>query len=69
MELKKVNETKLKEARKAGMKRKAPKKPSRNASKATLETYVKRYNAWVDDVNKAAAENAQKEAMKRKIFG
>lgn len=58
----------LKEARRAGFKRKAPKKPKRSAKLATLEAYAARLKDYEKDVKSAASEHRKAEAIKKRIF-
>ena len=56
----------LKLARKAGFKRKKPKKPS-TKSYSSMENFISRYNEWVKDLKAAASNGRKMEAMKKAI--
>jgi hypothetical protein len=64
--IKKISAADLAAARKAGFKRKKPKKPRAGASLLALENFVSKYNAWIDQAReKIKAANA-KQAMAAK---
>ena len=64
--LKKYSDKEWSEAKKAGFRRKKPKKPKASASLTVLNNYVTRWNKYVDDVKKAAKKYRTKEAEKKK---
>lgn len=67
--LKQLSESTKAEARKAGRLPKAPKKPKMSASVNALESYVARYNAYVDKVQAMAAKYRKAGTLKKAIFG
>ena len=56
----------IKLAKKAGFKKKAPKKPS-SRSMAVMSSYIQRWNDWCKDVNKAAAQGRKYESLKKQF--
>jgi len=56
----------LKEARKGGFKKKAPKKPV-SKSYAALENWVARWNQWVVDARIGAAKGRKFEDLKKAV--
>jgi len=56
----------LRNARKAGMKRKAPKKPGAKSYNA-LENYLRRYSDWSKDVKTAAAKGRKFDELKKAV--
>jgi len=58
--LAKITPADLSAARKAGFKKKRPKKPRASASLTTLENYVVRYNQWVKDARAKVSEKRTK---------
>jgi hypothetical protein len=69
MALNKVSETDKAMARKAGKLPKAPRKPKQTASLATMENFIRRYNAYVSKVKDMAAKARKREALKKQIHG
>lgn len=67
--LMKLSAEQLRLARKAGFKRKAPKKPKQSASLATMEGYVARHNQWVKDAKSRIAGEKRREKLKKQIRG
>lgn len=64
MKLKKLDDTKLRAARKEGFRRKKPKKPNMaKSSVATLENWIRRYNEYVSLVESKAKEYIQREKL------
>lgn len=63
---KKFSKSDLSKARKAGFKRKKPKRPKQSASLTVWENYVARWNNWVDDAKAKIKEKADKEREKEK---
>jgi len=66
----------LKNARKAGFRRKKPNKPKAGASLNSLEAWVLRYNDWVKDMKekdrehkKNLTDKKKREKLKRDISG
>jgi len=68
MALAKLSADQLRQARKAGFKRKAPKKPKQSASLSVMENYVAKHNSWVKDARAAISANKRKETLKKSIF-
>jgi len=64
--LKKVSAEEIRQARKGGYKGKAPKKP-KNKTVTTLESYISRYNDWVDRVKAASKDFKKLESLKKQI--
>lgn len=64
--IKKISAAELSKARRAGFKRKKPKKPKTSAPLSSWEAYVDRYNRWVDDARSKVKEKASKESAKSK---
>lgn len=69
MALSKVTAEQIRLARKAGFKKKAPKKPKQSASLATLEGYVSRHNDWAKQLKAAISAGKKREALKKAIRG
>lgn len=69
MALSKLSAEDLRKARKAGFKKKAPKKPKQSASLATMEGYVARHNDWVKQARQKVADGKKREALKKQIRG
>ena len=69
MSVSKINPDELRLARKAGFRKKAPKKPGRGASLTVLENYVSRHNNFVKEVKAAAAKARKLTSMQKQIFG
>jgi len=69
MALTKVSPEEIRKARKAGFKRKAPKKPKRSASAQTLENYISRHNAWAKDLKAAGKNVDKKKVLAKQIWG
>lgn len=67
--LSKISTEDLRKARKAGFKKKAPKKPKQSASLATMESYVSRYNQWCKDARQKVADGKKRETLKKQIRG
>jgi hypothetical protein len=67
--LKSLSEATKAEARKAGRLPKAPKKPKQSASVSALESYVVRYNAYVDKIQAMATKHKRANTLKKAIFG
>lgn len=65
-QIKSYTDAEHRDAKKAGFKRKKPKKPAASASLRTLENWVARYNQWVTDLKAKAKQYKQKEADKKK---
>jgi hypothetical protein len=59
----------LSEARKAGFKRKAPKKPKRNAGLSALNGYLERVKEYERAAKAKAGDFRKREALKKRIFG
>lgn len=66
--LSKLSNEDLRKARKAKFKKKAPKKPKRNASVGVLENYISRHNDWVKEAKEAIKAGARKEKLKKTIW-
>lgn len=64
--LKKISNEELRKARRAGFKRKKPKKPKQSASLNAMEGYVSRYNDWVNAAREKIRYAKQKEAEKKR---
>lgn len=64
--IKKFSAADLAAARKAGYKKKKPKKPRAGASLSVLENYVARYNEWIDGARTKIKEKSSKEAAQKK---
>lgn len=56
----------LRNARKAGFKKKKPKKPKTKTYNA-LSNYQERYNQWVKDLKAAATKGKKLDAMRREL--
>jgi hypothetical protein len=67
--MKTLSEATKAKARKKGKLPKAPRKPKRSASAATLTRYIARYDAYVDKINRMASEVTQAENLRKKVFG
>lgn len=66
--IKKLTPAELASARRAGYKRKKPKKPRASATLNALEAFVARYNEWVDGARAKIKEKAAKDsAVKKRI--
>jgi len=59
----------LQEAKKAGFKRKAPKKPKRNSGVNAMLAYLERVKEYERQAKAKAAEYRKRESLKKKIFG
>jgi hypothetical protein len=59
----------LQDAKKAGFKRKAPKKPKRNAGVNAMLSYLERVKEYERGAKAKAAEFRKREALKKRIFG
>lgn len=59
----------LGEARKAGFKRKAPKKPKMSASLTVMQGYFERVKEYEKAAKAKASEYRKREALKKKIRG
>lgn len=68
MALIKVSSDEIRKARKAGFKRKAPKKPKKSASLSTLESYVSRHNEWAKSLKEAGRSLDKKAKLVKAIF-
>lgn len=66
MALKKLTPVELANARKAGYKKKKPKKPRVAATLNVLENYVVKYNEWVDGARAKIKEQSKKESDAKK---
>lgn len=66
--LKTITTKELSEARKGGFNRKKPKRPKQSSSLTSLESYIDRYNKYVDDAKAKAKEHREREQLKKKIF-
>ncbi len=64
----KVSSEEIRKARKAGFKRKAPKKPKRTASVTTLENYISRHNEWAKELKSAGKNVDKKKTLLKTIF-
>lgn len=64
--IKKLSAAELSAARKAGFKRKKPKKPRAGASLSALENFVVKYNAWIDAARDKMKARREKEAAAAK---
>lgn len=64
--IKTITPDQLRKAKKAGFKKKKPKKPKASASLTVLENWVSRYNAWIDDAKNKIKEADRKEKEKAK---
>lgn len=62
-----ITKSELKEARKAGFKRKKPKKPTGKKSVTSIEGYIDRYNSWVKDAKEKAKEGRKLEVLKKDL--
>ncbi len=60
---------KLRDARKAGFKRKAPKKPKRSASVSAMENYLARVRDFNKEAQQAINQAKKKIALRKKIHG
>jgi len=67
MAMKKFTAEELRKARKSGFRKKAPKKPKTSASVSTLESYVSRFNAYVDEMKAKAKETDKKDKLLKEI--
>jgi hypothetical protein len=71
--LMKITPEQLRQAKKCGFKRKAPKKPKRGATVSAMENYIVRYNEWVKAAKSCKSQKetlARKKAtLKKQIFG
>ena len=65
----KLSAEELRKARKAGFKKKAPKKPKLSSSLSTMEGYVSRHNDWVKQARTKIAENKKREGLRKQIQG
>lgn len=65
----KLSPDQLREARRAGFKKKQPKKPKRNAGMAAMENYILRHNAWVSDAKRKISEQKKKDSLRKQIYG
>jgi hypothetical protein len=59
----------LAEARKAGFKRKAPKKPKKNAGVTAFQSYLERVKEYERAAKAKAAEFRKRETLKKRVFG
>ena len=66
MNLKKYTDNELREARKAGFKRKFPKKGKLKTSIA-VSNYERKWNSFVDDVKRKASDFKKKEKAKEQL--
>jgi len=62
-----ITNEQLKDARKAGFRRKKPRKPRASASKATFENFIKRWNEYCTEAKRKAAEYRQREKLKDQV--
>lgn len=69
MALAKLSAEQLRLARKAGFKKKAPKKPKQSASLSTMESYVSRYNDWCKQARQKISDGKKRENLKKQIRG
>ena len=68
MTAKKYTDTERRNARKAGFKRKAPKKPKMSSkSPEVYERYISRYNEWVDQMKAKAKDYARTNKLKEAV--
>jgi hypothetical protein len=67
--LAKLTSEQLREARKAGFKRKAPKKPKRGATLASMEAYVARHNEFVKEAKHAVSAYKKRAHLAKAING
>lgn len=67
--MKTLSEATKAKARKKGKLPKAPKKPKRTASASALQSYIVRYDAYVDKINRMAQEMTATENLRKKVFG
>lgn len=68
MSVKSCSPAQLALARKAGFRKKKPKKPKRSASLATMQNYVSRYNGWMAEMRSKISDYKKREALKKRIF-
>jgi len=66
--LKKISVDELRKARKSGFKRKSPKRPKRSAGLSVLESYIARYNAWVDDARSKMRDASKRHKLQKQVF-
>lgn len=64
----KVSSEEIRKARKAGFKRKAPKKPKKSASVSVLENYISRHNEWAKELKAAGKNVDKKKTLLKTIF-
>lgn len=64
----KVSSEEIRKARKAGVKKKAPKKPKKSASLSVLENYVARHNDWAKTIKEAGRSLDKKAKLAKTIF-
>ena len=67
-QLKSITAAALQEAKKAGFRVKAPKKPGKSANVGTLERYITRYNEWIDKANAARAKAKKRETLVKQVY-
>jgi hypothetical protein len=60
---------KLREARKSGFKKKAPKKPKKTASVSTMENYLQRVKEFNKEAQAAINSTKKRIALRKKIHG
>ncbi len=65
--IKKFTQDEMRLAKKAGFKRKKPKKPKASSTLSVQENYVSRYNAYVDEIKRKAKDAKKKEAIRKQI--
>jgi hypothetical protein len=63
-----ISKAELAKARKAGFKRKPPKKPKRSASLSSLENYLLRCREFNAQAKLKIREHSKKESLRKKIF-
>lgn len=64
-----ISPDKLRSARKAGFKKKAPKKPKRSASLSAMENYLARVRDFNKEAQNAINSAKKKIALRKKIHG
>lgn len=67
--LKKLSSNDLRLAKKAGFGRKKPKKPKRSAGVSAKESYIARWNEYVDAAKEKIKEQKKIAALNKQIHG
>ena len=64
---KKPTSDEMRQARKAGFRRRRPKKPKMSSSKNALENYAGRYNDWCKGMRQAVKDGKEREKLQEQI--